>query len=132
MSQTDPIADYLTRIRNASRAGHKFVDIPSSRLKIEVTRVLLRERFINRFLRVRDGKQGFLRIYLAYAAPGKPVIEDLQRVSKPGRRVYYGVSDIPRVLGGLGILILSTNRGVITDKEARDQNVGGEPLAIVY
>lgn len=132
MSLTDPIADYLTRIRNASRAGHKYVDIPASRLKLEITRVLLRERFITRFLRVRDGKQGFLRIYLAYTPEGKPVIESLQRASKPGLRVYHNAKKIPRVLGGLGILIMTTNRGVITDKEAREQNVGGEPLAIVY
>lgn len=132
MSMTDPIADFLTRIRNATRAKHKYVDIPASNLKLELTRVLLREKFITKYVRIRDKKQGLLRVYLAYTPDGKSVIENLQRVSSPGQRVYYGAKEVPRVLSGLGIMILTTNRGLITDREARQQSIGGEPLARVW
>ncbi len=132
MTMTDPIADFLTRIRNAVRVKRPYVDIPESRLKREMVRVLAQERFIQKYIRIRDGKQGLLRVYLRYTSEGESVIEDLQRVSKPGRRVYYGVDEIPRVLGGLGVMILTTSKGVITDRQARRMNVGGEPLAIIW
>jgi len=132
MSITDPIADYLTCIRNAVRAHRKYVDIPESKLKREITRTLFKERFIQKYIRIRDNKQGILRIYLAYTPEGSSVIDDIQRVSTPGRRVYYGAREIPRVLNGLGIIIMTTPQGVITDREARTLNVGGEPLAKVW
>jgi small subunit ribosomal protein S8 len=129
---TDPIADYLTRIRNASSARHEYVDIPQSRLKLELTRVLFRERFINKYLRIRDGKQGILRIYLKFTPEGKGVIDGIKRKSTPGLRVYYGTGEIPRVLNGLGVMILTTSKGVLTDKQARQMQVGGEPLCEVW
>jgi small subunit ribosomal protein S8 len=132
MSMTDPIADLLTRIRNASDARHHTVDIPESSMKRELVRVLLRERFIARYVRIRDGKQGLLRVYLRYQDDGKSVIDGIERVSRPGRRLYYGAKEIPRVLNGLGTMILTTPAGVITDKQARKKNVGGEPLCIVW
>lgn len=132
MSMTDPIADFLTRIRNASRAKHSYVDVPESRTKREIAKVLMNSKYIRKYIRIRDGKQGFLRIYLSYTSDGKSVIEDIQRVSKPGRRIYYGVKEIPRVLNGLGVMILTTPSGVISDHQARKMNVGGEPLAIVW
>lgn len=132
MSMTDPIADYLTRIRNATRANFKTVDIPESGLKLNITRVLMRERFIKKYIRIRDGKQGKIRIYLKYSDNGESVIENLQRVSTPGRRVYYGAGEIPRVLNGLGLMVLTTPKGVVSDKTARDFHVGGEPLCVVW
>ena len=129
---TDPIADLLTRIRNAGKAGHVSVDIPESRLKRDITRVLLQERFIARYIRIRDKKQGLLRIYLKYSSEGEHVIDGLKRVSRPGLRLYYGVDEIPRVLNGLGVMILTTPKGVITDKQAKRQRVGGEPLCMVW
>ena len=132
MSMTDPIADLLTRIRNAGKAGHVSVDIPESRLKRDITRVLLQERFIARYIRIRDKKQGLLRIYLKYSSEGEHVIDGLKRVSRPGLRLYYGVDEIPRVLNGLGVMILTTPKGVITDKQAKRQRVGGEPLCMVW
>lgn len=132
MTMTDPIADYLTRIRNATRARFETVDIPESRVKLNITRVLLREKFISKYIRIRDGKQGLIRIYLKYTQEGESVIEDLQRVSKPGRRVYYGAENIPRVLNGLGVMIMTTPRGVIPDHLARRIRVGGEPLCVVW
>ncbi len=132
MTMTDPIADYLTRIRNAIAARHTTVDIPESNLKREISRVLLKERYINRVVRVRGGKHTFLRIYLKYTPEGKSAIDGLERVSRPGRRVYYGVDEIPRVLNGLGIMILTTPKGIITDRQARQMRVGGEPLCVVW
>ena len=132
MSMTDPIADFLTRIRNAAMAGHSTVDIPESRIKREMTRVLMRERFINRYIRIRDGKQGILRLYLKYTDDGKCVIDGIKRASRPGLRIYYGVDEIPRVLNGLGVMILTTPSGVISDKQARRLRVGGEPLCVVW
>ncbi len=129
---TDPIADFLTRIRNAAMAGHSTVDIPESRIKREMTRVLMRERFINRYIRIRDGKQGILRLYLKYTDDGKCVIDGIKRASRPGLRIYYGVDEIPRVLNGLGVMILTTPSGVISDKQARRLRVGGEPLCVVW
>ena len=132
MSQTDPIADMLTCIRNAVRAGHRRVDIPASNLKTAIAEALLREHFIQSFRKVADDKQGILRIYLKYDSKDEPVITGLQRVSRPGLRAYVGKGEIPRVMGGMGAAILSTTRGILTDKEARAQGLGGELLARVW
>lgn len=129
---TDPVADYLARIRNAQMAGHRFTDVPASKLKRAMTQILLEKGYIRNYLNIDDGKQGLLRIYLKYDRDGTPVIQELTRVSKPGLRTYVGTSDLPRVRNGLGIAILSTSRGVMTDKEARKINVGGEVLAYVF
>ena len=132
MCMTDPIADYLTRIRNATRAGFDTVDIPESKLKLNITRVLLREKFIQKYIRIRDGKQGLIRIFLKYTNEGVSVIDDIQRVSKPGRRVYYAATEIPRVLNGLGVMVMTTPKGVVSDYVARKMNVGGEPLCTIW
>lgn len=132
MSMTDPIADYLTRIRNALQAGHKKVDIPASRLKTEITRILQEQHYIHSFVLVEDEKQGLLRIYLRYDEKDEPVISGLQRVSKPGQRKYVGAEEIPRVLNNLGIAILSTSQGVMTGQQARKAGVGGEVLCYVW
>ncbi len=128
----DPIADYLTRIRNAQQAGHRRVDIPASKLKRAMTKILIDKGYINKYINIDDGKQGMLRLFLKYDAYGHPVIKKLRRESKPGLRVYCGADDIPRALNGLGVVILSTSRGVMTDKEARKLSVGGEVLCTVY
>ena len=128
---TDPIADMLARVRNASRAGHKRVDMPVSKLKSEVARILKENHFVHDYKVLDDGRHGVLRIYLKYAE-GLPVIRDVQRVSKPGRRRYAGVSDLPRVRNGLGMAIISTSQGVMSDREARAANVGGEVLAAIW
>ena len=132
MSMTDPIADMLTRIRNACTAKHSKVDVPASRLKREVARVLAESRFIDNFAFIEDGKQGILRLYLRYDQNDNSIIRGLERVSKPGLRQYSGKANIPRVLRGLGIAIISTSKGVMTDKEARMNGVGGEILCSVW
>ena len=132
MSMTDPIADLLTRIRNASRAGHKKVDVPASNLKREIARVLAEERFIDNFAYFEDGKQGQLRLYLRYSEENGPVIQDLQRVSKPGLRRYSSKGDLPRIRRGLGVAIVSTSKGVMTDRQARRSGLGGEVLCSVW
>jgi small subunit ribosomal protein S8 len=129
---TDPVADYLTRIRNAVQAGHRHVDIPASKLKRAMTQILVDKGFVNRFINVEDDLQGLLRIYLKYLPGGDPVIRHIERASRPGLRKYVGADDLPRVRNGLGIAILSTSRGVMTDKEARVAQIGGEVLAYVY
>lgn len=129
---TDPIADYLTRIRNAQRAGHRRVDIPASKIKRSMTKILLDKGFIQRYLDIDDGKQGLIRVFLKYDHYGQPVIKLMKRVSKPGLRNYCNTEDIPRVLNGLGIAILTTSQGVMTDKEARKLKVGGEVLCHIY
>jgi small subunit ribosomal protein S8 len=131
MSVSDPVADFITGIRNAIRAKHRKVDVPSSRLKTEIAKVLLRERFINNY-KVIDGRQGVLRIYLKYTADETPVITGLKRVSTPGRRVYVPSDKIPRVMGGLGTALLSTSKGLMTDREARDAGLGGELMCQVW
>jgi small subunit ribosomal protein S8 len=131
MSKTDPIADYLTRIRNAAKAKHRRVDIPSSNLKKAVSKILLEKNFISGYTVLEDKKQNILRINLKYHG-GKPVITGLRRISKPGLRSYGGSKDLPRVLGGLGIVIVSTSKGVMTDGQAKKENVGGEILAYVW
>lgn len=132
MSMTDPIADYLTRIRNAIRAKHRKVDIPASNLKREMTRILLEQKYISNFINIEDGKQGIIRIYLKYDGKQNSVITGLKRISKPGRRSYVGVHEIPRVLNNLGIAIISTSKGVMTNKEAKKLGVGGEVLCYVW
>ena len=132
MSMTDPIADMLTRIRNACSAKHARVDVPASRLKREVARVLAESRFIDNFAFIEDGKQGILRLYLRYDQNDNSIIRGLERVSTPGLRQYASKADIPRVLRGLGIAIISTSKGVMTDKEARMNGVGGEILCSVW
>ncbi|MGI6149475.1 MAG: 30S ribosomal protein S8 [Firmicutes bacterium] len=132
MVMTDPIADMLTRIRNANSVKHDSVDIPSSKLKVELARILKDEGFIREYKVIDDGKQGILRVYLKYTAQKGQVIQGLKRISKPGLRVYANKHEVPRVLGGLGIAILSTSKGVITDKDARKQGVGGEVICYVW
>lgn len=132
MSVSDPISDMLTSIRNACKARHKKVDVPSSRLKIEIAKVLLREKYVNNFKTIDDRKQGVLRIYLKYDGQNKSVIASVERVSTPGRRVYVDRGNIPRVLGGMGTALISTSRGVLTDKEARTHRIGGEVLCFIW
>jgi small subunit ribosomal protein S8 len=130
--RSDPIADLLTRIRNASRAEHEKVDIPASRLKVRVVEILKDEGFIKNYRLLEDTKQGTLRVYLKYNPGNEKIISGLVRVSTPGRRVYVTHDKIPTVLGGMGVTIVSTSRGVLTDREARKQKVGGEVLAYVW
>jgi len=132
MSMTDPIADLLTRIRNALMAGHEQVTIPSSRMKREIARILRDEGFIRDFRHEDDGRQGRLHLQLKYGPNGERVISGLERVSRPGRRVYIGCQEIPEVLGGMGITILSTSKGVLDGQTARRLNVGGEWLCNVW
>lgn len=133
MSMTDPIADMLTRIRNACTSKHRRVDMPTSKIKVEIARLLKDNNFIQdyRLVETEDGRQT-LRVVLKYAAGGTPVIRELQRVSTPGLRRYVGVQEIPRVRNGLGIAILSTSQGLLSDRQARVQNTGGELLALVW
>jgi len=132
MSMTDPIADFLTRIRNASRAKHTRVDIPASRIKGEIAKILREQGYVRDVKFVEDGKQGLLRIYLKYNDDSGPVIEGLQRVSRPGRRIYSKKGEIPRVLGGYGLVVLSTSQGILSGHEARQRGVGGEVLCQVW
>ncbi|MGF1670391.1 MAG: 30S ribosomal protein S8 [Balneolaceae bacterium] len=129
---TDPIADYLSRIRNAQRAGHRRVDIPASKIKRALTKILVDKGYINKYINIDDGKQGVLRLFLKYDSYGHPVIKKIDRISKPGLRKYCSSVDIPRAMNGLGIVILSTSSGVVTDKEAKKLNVGGEILCSIY
>jgi len=131
MSMTDPIADYLTRVRNAIRAGHRRVDIPVSKMRMEISRILRDQKFINDFAIGGEGRESRIRIFLRYH-DSKPVIRGLERVSTPGLRTYVGVDDVPRVLSGLGIAIVSTPKGLLTDSEARREHVGGEVLCKVW
>ena len=131
MTMTDPIADYLTRIRNALGAKRKRVDIPASKLKRELTKLLVEQKYINGFTELTDTVQGTLRVQLKYQN-GAPVIAGLQRVSTPGLRVYTSASGIPRVLGGLGIAVVSTSKGLMTDKQARAAKMGGEVLCEIW
>ncbi|MBI3976100.1 MAG: 30S ribosomal protein S8 [Armatimonadetes bacterium] len=129
---TDSIADMLTRIRNASAARHEHVEIPASRLKAEVARLLKEEGFITEVQRLDRGPQGVLRVTLRYGARREPILTGIRRVSRPGLRIYSRRTEIPRVRGGLGVAILSTSRGVMTDRQARRQGVGGEILAYIW
>lgn len=132
MVMTDPIADMLTRIRNANSAKHESVDVPASNIKKSIAEILLGEGYIKGFDFIEDGKQGILRIELKYGENKIKVITGIKRISKPGLRVYANTQEIPRVLGGLGIAILSTSKGIITDKEARKNKVGGEVICYVW
>ena len=132
MQITDPIADLLTRIRNASTAKHPSVDVPASNLKKAIAKILLDEGYIKSYEVVEDGTQGVIRIQLKYLAGKEKVISGLRRVSKPGLRVYAGADELPKVLKGLGVAIISTSKGVMTDKAARANHVGGEVLAFVW
>jgi small subunit ribosomal protein S8 len=132
MAVSDPIADFLTCVRNAIQARQRKVDVPASRLKQEIAKLLLRERFINNFKLIEDGRQGVLRMYLKYNADEVNVISGIKRVSTPGRRVYVAKTQVPRVMGGLGTSIVSTSKGVMSDREARAAGLGGELLAQVW
>ena len=132
MQITDPIADMLTRIRNAGSARHETVDIPNSKMKKAIAEILLEEGYIKSFQLIDDGTQGVIRVTLKYGAGKEKVISGLRRVSKPGLRVYAGADELPKVLRGLGIAIVSTSKGVMTDKKAREAHVGGEVLAFVW
>lgn len=132
MSMTDPIADMLTRIRNANMVGHESVDIPASKMKKSIAGILLDEGYIKGYDVIEDNKQGIIRVQMKYGANKEKVITGIKKISKPGLRVYAKKEDIPKVLGGLGIAIISTSKGVITDKEARKQNVGGEVICYVW
>ena len=131
MTMTDPIADMLTRIRNANVVKHETVDVPASNMKKELSRILLEEGFIRGYDVIEDGKQGIIRIQLKYGQTGERVISGLKRISKPGMRVYAAKHEVPRVLNGLGISIISTSKGILTDKQARKENVGGEVICYV-
>ncbi len=132
MQITDVIADMLTRIRNANSAKHESVDIPASGVKKAIADILVEEGYINGYQIIEDGKQGIIRVSLKYAAGKKRVIQGLRRISKPGLRIYASCEDMPRVMNGLGIAIVSTSKGIMTDKKARKQNIGGEVLAFVW
>ena len=132
MQITDPIADMLTRIRNANNAKHDTVDVPASNMKKSIAQILLDEGYIKNFQLIDDGTQGVIRISLKYGAGKEKVIAGLRRVSKPGLRVYAGADELPKVLRGLGIAIVSTSKGIMTDKKAREAHVGGEVLAFVW
>ena len=133
MTMSDPIADMLTRIRNANTAKHDTVDVPASKMKIAIADILLKEGYIKSYDIIEDGSFNTIRIALKYGADkNQKIISGIKRISKPGLRVYAGAEDMPKVLGGLGVAIVSTNKGVITDKEARALNIGGEVLAFVW
>ena len=132
MSVSDPIADFLTCVRNAVRAKHRKVDVPATRMKTDLAKVLLRERFINNFKVIEDTGQGMLRAYLKYTGDETCVITGVKRVSKPGRRVYVPKTRIPRVMGGLGVSVVSTSRGLMIDREAREAGLGGELVCQVW
>lgn len=131
MNMTDPIADLLTRIRNANSARHEEVLVPSSRMKLDIVRILKNEGYLENFQKVEDAQQGMIRVALKYGPNKEKVITKLERISKPGRRIYVGKDQVPRVVGGLGVAILSTSKGIMTDVQARKLGVGGELLCQV-
>ena len=132
MTMTDPIADMLTRIRNANVVKHETVDVPASNMKKELARILLEEGFVRGYDVIEDGKQGIIRVQLKYGQAGERVITGLKRISKPGMRVYAASHEIPKVLNGLGISIISTSKGILTDRQARKENAGGEVICYVW
>ena len=132
MNITDPIADMLTRIRNASRSKHKSVDVPASNMKKSIADILFKEGYIKAYEEISDDTQGIIRITLKYDEKGNKVIAGLKRISKPGLRVYASKDELPRVLNGLGIALISTSKGIMTDKQARELGIGGEVLAYVW
>ncbi|MBQ5954565.1 MAG: 30S ribosomal protein S8 [Firmicutes bacterium] len=132
MTMTDPIADMLTRIRNANTAGHETVEIPASKMKKAIAQILKDEGYITDFEVIEDGKQGIIKVTMKYSAHNEKVITGIKKISKPGLKVYAKAEDVPRVLGGLGIAIISTSKGIISDKEARKLGVGGEVICYVW
>lgn len=132
MQITDAIADMLTRVRNAGTAKHESVDIPASNIKKDIARILLDEGYVKNFELIEDGKQGLIRIVLKYTGNKQNVISGIKRISKPGLRVYADKDELPKVLGGLGIAVISTSKGIMTDKRARTEGVGGEVLAFIW
>ncbi|MBW2019437.1 MAG: 30S ribosomal protein S8 [Deltaproteobacteria bacterium] len=132
MSITDPLADMLTRVRNANMAKHRKVDIPASKMKVSVAKILKDEGYIKNYKLIKDRKYGILRVYLKYDDLNQGVITGLKRVSKPGRRLYVKKKEIPRVLNGMGVAVLSTSKGILTDREARKLNIGGELLCNIW
>lgn len=132
MQITDAIADMLTRVRNASTAKHESVDIPASNIKKDIARILLDEGYVKNVEYIEDGKQGIIRLALKYTAGKQNVISGIKRISKPGLRVYANKDELPKVLGGLGVAVISTSRGVMTDKKARAEGIGGEVLAFIW
>jgi small subunit ribosomal protein S8 len=129
---TDPISDMLTRMRNAILIKSEKVDIPASKMKVEIAKILKEEGFIKSYKIIKDKKQGILRVTLKYTPENEPVVSGLKRISKPGRRVYVGKSEVPRVMGGVGIAIITTPKGILSDKECRGEGVGGEVLCYVW
>lgn len=132
MSMTDPIADFLTRIRNANMVRHETVEVPASKIKGDIAEILKREGFVRDVEYIEDDKQGIIRVFLKYGQDNQRVITGLKRISKPGLRSYVKADAVPKVLNGLGIAIISTSKGIMTDKEARKQNIGGEVLAYIW
>ena len=132
MSMTDPVSDMLTRIRNANMVRHDRTDLPASKMKLEIAKILAQEGYIRAFKLLEEGPQGAIRVYLKYADDGEPAIHGMSRVSKPGRRVYRSVDELPRVRNGLGVAVISTSRGVVTDEQARGLRVGGEVLCEIW
>ncbi|MDX9714880.1 MAG: 30S ribosomal protein S8 [Dissulfurispiraceae bacterium] len=129
---TDPIADMLTRMRNALLIRNEKLDIPASKIKVEIAKILKEEGFIKSYKIIKDKKQGSLRLTLKYTSEGEPVMTGLQKISKPGRRVYVGKDEIPRVIGGVGIAVLTTSKGILTDKKCRNEGLGGEVLCYIW
>lgn len=132
MTMTDPIADMLTRIRNANTVGHDTVDVPASKMKKSIAKILVEEGYIKGFDVIEDNKQGIIRIQMKYGAGKERVISGIKKISKPGLKVYAKANEVPKVLGGLGIAIVSTSQGVVSDKEARNRGVGGEVICYVW
>jgi len=132
MTMTDPIADMLTRVRNASSVHHDTVDVPASNIKKELARILLEEGYIKGYDVIEDGKQGLIRIQLKYGKTGEKVITGIKKISKPGMRVYADKTNVPKVLNGIGISVISTSKGIVTDKQARELGVGGEVICYVW
>lgn len=132
MSMNDPIADFLTQIRNANDVHHEKVEIPASKLKVEMARIMKEEGFITDYKYLEDNKQGKLRIYLKYGPNSEKVVSGLKRISRPGLRVYANKDELPKVLGGLGIAVISSSKGLLTDKEARSEGIGGEVLCYIW
>lgn len=132
MVMTDPISDFLTRIRNANQVKHEVLEVPASKIKRDIAEILKKEGFIKNFEYIEDDKQGIIRVFLKYGRDGERVITNLKRISKPGLRAYVKANDVPKVLNGLGISIISTSEGLLTDKEARERNIGGEVIAYVW
>ena len=132
MTMTDPIADMLTRVRNASSVQHDTVDIPASNIKKEIARILLEEGYIKGYDVIEDGKQGLIRMQLKYGKNGEKVITGIKKISKPGMRVYADRNNVPKVLNGIGISVISTSKGIVTDKQARELGVGGEVICYIW